>query len=138
LGGGTVSWGSSSFNLGGDGANNVVQATGQTILLQPGKYSTLRLLGTAAGSIESGTFTIHYTDGTSTTVTQQFSTWFTNSSEPGERVVKTMRYYDRGGIQYHRSTYLYGYSLALDPTRTVLSVTLPDNSDIKILAMDLS
>jgi hypothetical protein len=49
-----------------------------------------------------------------------------------------MSYYDRGGIKYHRSTYLYGYSFALNPTRTVLSVTLPDNSDIKILAMDLS
>jgi len=31
-----------------------------------------------------------------------------------------------------------GYSFALDPTKTVLSVTLPNNSDIKILAMNLS
>jgi len=138
LGGGTVAWGSNSFNLGGDGANNVIQATGQTILLQPGKYSTLRILGTAANSVESGTFTIHYTDGTSTIVTQQFSTWFTNSSEPGETVVETMGYYNQGGYQWYRSTYLYGYSFALNPTKTVLSVTLPQNSDIKILAMDLS
>jgi len=138
LGGGTVAWGSNSFNLGGDGANNVIQATGQTILLQPGNYSTLRILATAANSVESGTFTINYTDGTSTIVTQQFSTWFTNSSEPGETVVETMSYYNLAGWQWFQSTYLYGYSFALNPNKTVLSVTLPQNSDIKILAMDLS
>ena len=50
-----------------------------------------------------------------------------------------MGYYDRGSYKWHRYyVYLYGYSLALDPTRTVLSVTLPSNSDIKILAMNVS
>ena len=138
MGGGTVAWGSNSFNIGGVGTDNVIQATGQTILLQPGNYSTLRILATAANSVESGTFTINYTDGTSTIVTQQFSAWFTNSSEPGETVVETMGYYNLAGWQWIQSTYLYGYSFALNPNKTVLSVTLPQNSDIKILAMDLS
>ena len=130
--------GSSSFNLGSDGANNVVQATGQTILLPQGKYSRLRFLGTATSGVESGTFTIHYTDGTSTTVTQLFSTWFTNHSEAGETVVKKMGYFNRGGQKYQQNVYLYGYSLVLNSTRTVLSVTLPSNSDIKILAMNVT
>ena len=59
-------------------------------------------------------------------------------SQDGEEAGE-MGYYDRGGYKWYRNyVYLYGYSLALDPTRTVLSVTLPSNSDIKILAMNVS
>ena len=133
--GGSVTWGSISFNLASDGGNNVVQATGQVMALPPGAFGSLLVLATATSAVESGTFTVHYTDGTSTTVTQQFSTWFTNSSEPGETMVKQMSYYYRSGVRTTRPTYLYGYNFSLNTSKSVLSVALPNNSDIKILAM---
>lgn len=62
-----------------------------------------------------------------------------NSSELGETMVKRMIHYNVGGWQsYGDCVYLYGHSLTLDPTKTVLGIMLPQNSDIKILAMDLS
>jgi len=139
LGGETVAWGSNSYNLGPIGTNNVVQATGQTILLQPGNYSTLSFLATAANYAEAGTFTINYSDGTSTVITQNFSMWSVNDTQVGETVVKQMSYYNASnGFQVYQTRYLYGYKFALNPAKTILSITLPNNSDIKILAMDLS
>ncbi len=38
----------------------------------------------------------------------------------------------------HSGNYqLYGYDIALDPTKTVASVALPDDRDVVILAVDL-
>jgi hypothetical protein len=54
LGGGTVSGGTNPFYLEAEGANDVVQATRQTIPLQPGKYSTLRLVKTLPTASNSG------------------------------------------------------------------------------------
>src|SRR5271166_278385 len=142
LGGYAVAWAGTTFYLGSAGQNNVVSANNQTVVLPGGTYSALQLLGAAIFGPKSGTFTVHYSDGTSSTFTQSFSDWGVNSSEPGESVVESMGYrnfnQDGGNGRETRSLFVYGYSFALDPTKTVLSVTLPDNSDIKILAMNLS
>jgi hypothetical protein len=135
--GGTLTWNSNTFNFASDGGNNVVQATGQVIPLPPGRFGNLLVLATAANSVETGAFTIYYTDGTSTTVTQNFSTWSTNSSQPGQTMVSQMNYYYNGGWQTFQTRYLYGYSFALNTAKSVLSMALPNNGDIKILAMDM-
>jgi hypothetical protein len=41
------------------------------------------------------------------------------------------------GSQDHRLFNVYQYTLALDPTRTVESITLPNNAHVDILAMTL-
>src|SRR5271165_2597438 len=132
----------STFNLGSAGQNNVVSANNQTVVLPGGTYTALQLLAASVFGPQSGTFTVQYSDGTSSTFTQSFSDWAVNSSEPGESVVESMGYrnFNQGGGNGRetRSLFVYGYSFALDPTKTVLSVTLPNNSDIKILAMNLS
>ena len=142
LGGSAVAWAGTTFNLGSAGQNNVVSANNQTVVLPGGTYTALQLLAASVFGPQSGTFTVHYSDGTSSTFTQSFSDWAVNSSEPGESVVESMSYrnsnQDGGNGRDMRSLFVYGYSFALDPTKTVLSVTLPNNSDIKILAMSLS
>ena len=142
LGGNAVAWAGTTFNLGSAGQKNVVSANNQTVVLPGGTYTVLQLLAAAVFGPQSGTFTVHYSDGTSSTFTQSFSDWAVNSSEPGESVVESMGYrnfnQDGGNGRDTRSLFVYGYSFALDPTKTVLSVTLPNNSDIKILAMNLS
>jgi hypothetical protein len=41
------------------------------------------------------------------------------------------------GGRIAESTYLYGYSFAIDSTKTVQSVTLPNNQNVEVLAFTL-
>jgi hypothetical protein len=52
-------------------------------------------------------------------------------------MVKQMSYYYKSGVRTSRPTCLYGYSFSLNTSQNVLSVALPANSDIKVLAMDM-
>jgi hypothetical protein len=141
LGGAAVAWAGTTFNLGSAGQNNVVAANNQTVVLPGGKYTALQLLGASVFGPQRGTFTVHYSDGTSSTFTQSFSDWAYNTSQPGESVVESMDYrnFNQGGGNGRdtRSLFVYGYSFALNPSKQVVSVTFPANSAIKILAMDL-
>jgi hypothetical protein len=139
LGGGTINWQGVPFVLGPAGQNDVVQAAGQTIPLPSGNYTALFLIGTAVQGGKTGTFTMHYTDGSTSVVTQEFSDWANDSSNPGEYVVRTMSYrnYSQNNGLQTLTMYAYGYSLPITPGKTLQSVTLPANTDIKILSMDL-
>ena len=69
----------------------MIQATGQTIGLPTGSYSTVNLLATAVnGNQLNQTFTINYTDGTSTTYTQSLSDWYTPQEYASEAPVLAM------------------------------------------------
>ncbi|MGC8641638.1 MAG: hypothetical protein ACP5XB_17365 [Isosphaeraceae bacterium] len=103
LGGSTIASGSSTFNPGSDGGNNVGQANAQTIILPQGNYTTLRFLSAAAETVGTGTNFMHDTDGPPNQVTQLLSTWFTDISEQTESVVKRMGYYSRGGYRCYRN-----------------------------------
>jgi hypothetical protein len=141
LGGAAVAWAGTTFNLGSAGKNNVVAANNQTVVLPAGTYTALQLLAASVFGPQRGVFTVHYSDGTSSTFTQSFSDWAFNTSQPGESVVESMDYRNsnqRGGNgRDTRSLFVYGYSFALNPGKQVVSVTLPTNRNIKILAMDL-
>jgi hypothetical protein len=41
------------------------------------------------------------------------------------------------GTKDNRAFYLYGYSFALDKTKTVSSISLPKNSSVVLLALTL-
>jgi regulation of enolase protein 1 (concanavalin A-like superfamily) len=127
------------FNLGAAGANNVVQAAGQTIALPQGQFNTLTFLGTAVnGAQPAQTFTVNYTDGTSDTFTQDMSDWQNPQGFAGESVAATLGYEDAsGGSTPATANYLYQYSFALNNQKTVSSITLPDNGNVVLLAIDL-
>ena len=133
--------GGTTFILGSAGQNNVIAAGGQTVIV-PGAYATsLKVLATAVQGAQSGMFTVNYSDTTHAQFTQSFSDWGFNSSEPGETVVETMAYRNfaqsGGNGRQALTLYVYGYSFALNPAKQVVSITLPSDSNIKILAMDL-
>jgi hypothetical protein len=83
-------------------------------------------------------FTVNYTDGTTKTFTQSISDWSSNSTAAGESVALKMAYRDTstGGTQ-GTSWKLYGYSFALDPTKTIESITLPNKANVKLFAIDV-
>ncbi len=126
-----------TFSVGSPGSNDVIQAAGQSITVPAGTYSSIDMLATAVrGNQPNQTFTINYTTGSPTTVTQSISDWYTPQGYTGESPAVTMAYRNTssGGAD-NRTFYVYGYSLPVDSTRTVTSITLPDNDQVEVLSM---
>jgi alpha-mannosidase len=130
-------WDSVPFNIGPENAPDVV--TGGTVALPAGKFSSLDVLATGVeGGQESQVFTITYTDGTSSSVTQSLSDWYESSGYPGESEAVVVPYrLVADGAKDNRAFHLYGYSFKLDSTKVVRSITLPENEHVLVFAITL-
>ncbi len=136
--GSTVNAGGVSFNLGTAGTPNAVKTQGQTVALTSGHYSSLRLLGTGVNGTQVGTFTVNYTDGTSARVQQTFSDWYIPTGAAHESTALTTAYRNAtGGRDNVYNFSVYAYTIAIDSTKTIKSVTLPTNNNIALLAASL-
>jgi hypothetical protein len=133
----TQTWDGDLFKLGPANAPNV--ATSQTIPLPAGKFASLDLLATGVeGSQDSQAFTVTYLDGTTSSFTQSLSDWYLPSGFSGESVAVTMPYrLIANGTKDGRPFHLYGYSFALNSSKVVKSVALPDNRFVVVFAMSL-
>jgi hypothetical protein len=113
----------------------------RTIPLPAGNYATLNLLGSAVnGTQVNQAFLVTYTDGTTTTITQSLSDW---SGPPqdyvGESQVLRLPYLiSPSGTTLNEVVYVYGYSFAINSAKTVQSLTLPNNRNVVVLAIDVS
>jgi hypothetical protein len=114
-------------------------ATGGNLPLPAGNFTALKVLAAAVGGNQANqTFTVTYTDGTVTVVPQSLSDWFTPQSYAGESKASTMAYrLLPTGAADNRTFYLYGYSFAINNTKTVASITLPAGRHVVVLAMTL-
>jgi streptogramin lyase len=114
--------------------------SGQTITLPAGNYQSLSFLGLAVnGNQPNQTFTVNYSDGSSQTFTQSISDWSASQTYGGEQVALPMNYLDTSDGSQDSGTFnIYGYSFTLDATKSVESITLPNNSNVDVLAMDLT
>jgi hypothetical protein len=128
------------YRLGKPDAPNAVYGTGQTIALPKGHYSSLQLLATGIEGVQTNqTLTVTYTDGTTQLLTQSFSDWFVPSVNVNEGEAVAMPYRDTAtGTPDNRQFNLYSYVLPLNVSKTVRSLTLPNNRDILLLAASLS
>jgi len=114
--------------------------SGQTVALPQGKFTAARILATAVnGNQGSQTFTVKYTDGTSTAFTQSLSDWYAPQNYPGETTAVSTGYRNNStGTQDGRVFNAYGYSLKLNTAKTVASITLPANRNVVVLAVTLT
>jgi hypothetical protein len=135
--GGSLTWSGTTFNLGA--AGTAAAATTTTIPLPAGNFSKLQLLATGVfGFQPNQTFTVTYTDGTTTVISQSLSDWHTSNSYPGEAVVATMAYrLLPTGAKDPQTFYLYGYSFAINAAKTVAKITLPNNTHAVVVAATL-
>lgn len=134
-----VTWNGTTFNLGAANGNNVVIAAGQTLSLPAGNYATLKILAFAWGNHLNQDFKVTYTDGTTQNFSQSLSSWAKPQNYAGELTAVTMTYHNSSnGAIVNSPTYVYGYSLALNPAKTLRSITLPNNSLIKLVAITLA
>jgi len=127
------------FNLGAGNAPDALGCTGQTVTLPTGQFSGLTLLATAvSGNQTTQTFTVKYTDGTSTHFVRNFSDWFTPQKFTNESEAVAMAYRNyEDGTEDQRTFNLYAYKFVLKPSKTVLSITLPNDPDVVVLAATL-
>ena len=135
--GGSLTFGGALLAFGPMGTSDAI--SGQTVALPAAKYSTLKMLATGLnGNQPAQTFTVTYSDGTKTTITQSLSDWFTPQHFAGESTAMSMMYRDNNnGSRDGEPFYLSGYSFALNNTKTVTSITLPANRNVVVLAMTL-
>ena len=133
-------WKGVQFHLGPTNASDLVSCRGEVIPLPSGPHASLWLLGTAVeGSQMAQDFLVTYTDGTTQTLVQNLSDWFQPSGFPGEsRAVKMGYRLAVNGEKDPRPFYLYSYGFGLDSTKTVQSVTLPSNENVKLFALTLA
>jgi hypothetical protein len=144
--GASVTWNGTTFTLGP--TNNPSAWQNTVVTLPSGSYSTLSFLGNAVnGNLASQNFIVTYSDNSTTTYTQSVSDWFTPQYYAGESVAATTTYRDEyNGTKDPRTFLLYGYSFAINPKKTVKSLTLPapqtggENADnvVVVLAIALS
>jgi hypothetical protein len=127
------------FEFGPANEPDAVGCSGQTISLPQGKFSGLTLLGTGVeGNQASQTFTVTYTDGTTSQFVQSFSDWFTPEKYPGELEAVAMAYRNfDNGTKDQRTFNLYAHQFVLNSAKTVQSITLPSNPDVLVLAATL-
>jgi hypothetical protein len=136
--GATQTWNGTTFTYGPTGA--VDTWTNTTITLPSGSFGSLEILAVGVnGAHAAETFTVTYTDTTTSTFTQSLSDWYTGpAGYAGESVAATMAYENTstGGERVH-TTYVYGYVFNLNTSKTVKSLTLPATADVVVLAAAL-
>jgi hypothetical protein len=119
-----------SFPMGG--ANALDAVDNKTVTLPSGQYGKLFLLGAGVnGNQANQPIVVTYSDGSTTTFTQNFSDWATPQSYSGETTVATNT--NRIGPNGQTSALtvnIYGYTFTLNPAKTVSSVKLPANRNV--------
>lgn len=125
------------FPLGAPADQDVVTST--TVPLPAGSYTTLYLIGTGNIAPEpSQPFTVVYSDGSRSTTLLDISPWRSPQGFAGETIVaQTTEANTPSGTKISGTFDLYGYRIALDPTRMVQSLILPDNNGVFLFAAGL-
>jgi hypothetical protein len=133
----TINWNGTQFQLGG--GSDPSASTGQKIPLPAAQCSSVKFLAAGVnGAQYNQPFTINYTDGTSTTVYQNVSDWCYPSGFSGESNVLTMPYrITPNGSQQWINTSLYGYSIPTNSSKTIDSITCPNNRNVIVHAVTL-
>ena len=131
--------GGATFNLGPAGTSDAVSAAGQTIALPAGNDATLELLALGVnGNQPNQTFTVNYSDGTTQTFTQSISDWAKPQGYAGESTALTTVYRDTSsGAKQAQQVNIYEYAFSLNPTKTVVSISLPKDANVEVLAIDV-
>ncbi|HEX4143209.1 MAG TPA: choice-of-anchor Q domain-containing protein [Pirellulales bacterium] len=129
-----------NFSIAPAGASNVIQSAGQVITLPKGSFVGFEVLATSVnGNQLNQAFKVTYTDGSSTTFTQNMSDWNTPQDYDGENIVVSSSYRNTasGGQGFGGPFDVYGYAFSLDNTKVVQSITLPVNTNVNVLAISM-
>jgi hypothetical protein len=138
--GSTLAWNGVTFDLDGPNQPNVTWAAGQTIPVPQGDFNTLNLAGAAVnGSQTNQPITLTFTDGSSAVWTQSFSDWCSPQNYGHEAIISTQSYRDTASGGTNQTTnHIYGYSYTIPAGKTLASITLPQNPNVRLLDIQMS
>ena len=137
LGNGSVNFAGTTFTLGNPTVPNAITNGAVYALPSQGNYSTVYLLGAAITTGQTKQpFILTYTTGSPVTETLNMSSWAQSAGYADETIVASTKYKNtQGGGSVSGTFDLYGYQLTADPTRTLVSVTLPNTRNVVIMAL---
>jgi len=119
-----------------EGLPNVVACIGQTITLPGGRYKALHLLAATGGASAPATFGLQF-DRDSQPISVSIADWGVIPTGAGVSPAFTTSYrYTEAGIKPLATT-LGDYALHLDTGRKLTGLTLPNDKNIKIVAISL-
>lgn len=128
-----MSAGIGEFN--GNEFSNVVDCKGQYIVMPQGKYTSIVIAGAATNGDKTGTFTMYYSDGTSTTANITMKDWCTTDTS-GQTILKTMTHrHVIPSADETRNNYIFLYTISPTSTKTLTKLGLPNNSNMHINAI---
>ncbi len=118
------------------GSKQALACNGQNVTFEEGLYMAVHVLGASTSGDASGTFSFNYADG-STLVEVHMSDW-TAGPRFGETIGCAVRHlHTAKGDDPGKQGYLYHYSIQVDPKRRLVGLTLPDNKQMRIIAITL-
>ncbi len=120
-----------------EGQPNVITCTGQTIALPSGRYRAVHLLAAATGgtTVPAG-FGLQF-GGETQLVSVPVADWGAVPTGAGVTPALTAPYYYAGGGVKARATTLGDYALRPDAGRKLTGLTLPNDRNVKIIAISL-
>lgn len=121
-----------------DGASNTVEAHGQDLALAAMRTGALRVLAAAGQGNDDGTAVVSHADGLATTVPLRVTDWAAGRPAFDESVAVAAPNRGRAGQgRGSAQVNIYAHTVPLDSTRTVRSITLPDDQRLKVFALTL-
>ncbi|MTW11123.1 hypothetical protein GM658_10960 [Pseudoduganella eburnea] len=141
--GGSITVGGQTFTNwvgGGAGQLDSIIAQGQTISYSAVSRSYIGFLGASNGGDVSGTLTLNYSDGTSSTVTLGFPDWQSvNPSAFGDTTaVVTTHANTQTKAQVSGNHLISQAKFALPAGKSVISITLPNQPALRIFSITTS
>lgn len=119
-------------------APNFVDTRGQSLLLPAARHGALWLVAAAHHGSVTATATVQYTDGTSADLTIHVGDW-AGGAPAGTTVVLDMPHRIKAGQGVDGpSVRLFGQSLALDSSKTLRSLSLPNDPRVGLYAITLT
>jgi hypothetical protein len=119
-------------------AKNFVRASGQSLLLPPGKHRSARLVATTHNGPVTGTVTVGYTDGTTAQVPVTVADWCAGPASGTTTVLAMPHRIKAGQGTDGPPVNLFGVPVALDPAKELRSLTLPNDSRLHLYALSLT
>jgi len=141
LGNGSVNFGGTTYTLGQPTVPNAITSGAVYNLPSQGNYSAVYLIGTAITTGQTAQpFILTYTTGSPVTETLDMSSWAQSAGYADETIVAATPYANtqaggRVNAPAGGAFNLYGYQLTADPTRTLVSVSVPNNRNVVIMAL---
>ncbi|MHB9037544.1 MAG: sugar-binding protein [Armatimonadota bacterium] len=118
------------------GTPGAVACNGQRVSLEQRAYSSLHILAASTNGDAACNLSLDYSKGPEA-VSVQMSDWSKGPAH-GEKIGYAVRHrHTHGGDEVGAPCYLFDYTIPLDSSRTLSSITLPTNPDIKVVAITL-